>query len=391
MNRRHFILSATTAAVAAQGATQRTRVAIIGHTGRGNYGHGLDTMWQRLPELFEVVAVADGAPTGLADAKKRLGIEKGYSDYTHMLAEVKPEIVAIGPRHIDQHRDMIVAASKAGLRGIYIEKPFCRTLAEADEVTAACSQSNTKLAVAHRNRYQPVLATVKKLIDAGEIGRVLEYRARGKEDQRGGSEDMWVLGSHLFNVMHTLGGKPLSCSASIYQGGSLATKEHLKPGAEGLGPLLGDEIHAQFRFENGLCGRFTSIRSAGEKSAGFGVHIVGTKGLIDLRMDTNPTAQLLPGNPSSPSKGTKEWIPISTAGVGKPEPDPTIFAQVNDHRIAAIDLLEAIKANRQPLCSGEDARIVMEMTFGVFASHVANGSLVSLPLRSRSHPLEIWQ
>ena len=27
----------------------RLRVAVIGHTGRGNYGHGLDTVWQQFP------------------------------------------------------------------------------------------------------------------------------------------------------------------------------------------------------------------------------------------------------------------------------------------------------------------------------------------------------
>ena len=62
---------------------------------------------------------------------------KGYDDYRRMLDEVKPELVAIGPRWIDQHRDMVLAAVHCGARGIYMEKPFCRTMAEADELVAA--------------------------------------------------------------------------------------------------------------------------------------------------------------------------------------------------------------------------------------------------------------
>jgi predicted dehydrogenase len=50
-----------------------------------------------------------------------------------MLAEAKPDIAAICARHIHEPRDMIVAAIEAGVKGIYIEKPFVRTLAEADD------------------------------------------------------------------------------------------------------------------------------------------------------------------------------------------------------------------------------------------------------------------
>lgn len=35
----------------------RYRVAVIGHTGRGNYGHGLDEVWLEVPKA-RVVAVA---------------------------------------------------------------------------------------------------------------------------------------------------------------------------------------------------------------------------------------------------------------------------------------------------------------------------------------------
>ena len=41
----------------------------------------------------------------------------------------------------------------------------------------------------------------RDLIEAGRIGQVLEIRARVKEDQRGGGEDLWVLGSHVLDLM----------------------------------------------------------------------------------------------------------------------------------------------------------------------------------------------
>ena len=135
-------------AQASDTATRKYRVGVIGHTGQGGYGHGLDTVWEDVPET-QVVGVADPDPQGLAEAVKRLGGPKGYANYRQMLDELKPELAVIGPEYIDQHRDMVVAAAERGVRGIFMEKPLCRTLEEADEMVAACQKHNVKLATAH--------------------------------------------------------------------------------------------------------------------------------------------------------------------------------------------------------------------------------------------------
>ena len=73
---------------------------------------------------------------------------------------------------------MAVAAIEAGARGVYVEKPFCRTPAEADDLVAACDKHGAKIAVAHRNRWHPALQIIDKLIADGGIGRLLEIRGR---------------------------------------------------------------------------------------------------------------------------------------------------------------------------------------------------------------------
>ena len=60
---------------------------------------------------------------------------------------------------------------------------------------------NAKLAVAHRNRYHPVIPLIQQLLAAGEIGALLEIRARGKEDARGGAEDLWLIFPHRNRVL----------------------------------------------------------------------------------------------------------------------------------------------------------------------------------------------
>ena len=152
MNRRTFLAVSSSATLsrvsAADGKGSRRRVAVIGHTGRGNYGHGLDTVWLEFPGV-EVVAVADADEAGLLKAVKRLEGAEGFSDYRRMLAEVRPEFVSVCPRHADQHAAMALAAIEAGARGVYVEKPFCRTPAEADALVRACANTGARIAVAH--------------------------------------------------------------------------------------------------------------------------------------------------------------------------------------------------------------------------------------------------
>lgn len=392
MNRRQFLVTATASGVAlaarAADPGRKLRVAVIGHTGRGIYGHGLDTVWLRAPET-EIVAVADADAAGLAAAQKRLKVSKGYSNYRAMLAETKPDIVAICPRHIDQHRDMALAAVESGARGIFMEKPFCRTPAEADEIVAACEKRQVKLALGHRGRYDPVLPVVAQMVKDGAIGRLLELRGRGKEDDRGGALDLWVLGSHLLNLAHFVAGKPLACSAIILQNGSPATRADVQEGAEGVGPIAGNEVHARYEMELGVPLFFDSVRKAGNRAAGFGLQLIGTLGIIDLRTDQQPFAHLVPGSPFGPAKEPRPWIPISTAGAGKPEPINDLKEQVASHLLTVRDLIAAMREDRAPLCSARDGRVTVEMICAVFESHRLNGQRVTLPLQKRVNPLTL--
>jgi predicted dehydrogenase len=178
---------------------QKYRAAVIGRTGRGNYGHGLDVVWRALDNV-EVVAVADDNEKGRAAAAERLKIKNAYADYRQMLKKERPHLVSVADRFLDSHRDMVLACAEFGAN-IFLEKPMCCTLAEADEMIAACEKHHVKLAIAHQTRYSPRLGRIRQMIARGQLGDLLEMRARGKEDQRGGGEDLMVLGTHLMDLM----------------------------------------------------------------------------------------------------------------------------------------------------------------------------------------------
>lgn len=390
MNRREFLASSIASGVAlacrAAESERKLRVAVIGHTGRGNYGHGLDTVWLRVPET-EIVAVADADAKGLAAELKKLKVAKGFADYRAMLVETKPDIVALAPRWIDQHRDMALAVIEAGVRGIYSEKPFCRTPAEADEIVAACERRQVKFALAHVERYNPALQAVERLLKEDGIGRLLELRARGKEDSRGGALDLWVLGSHVLNLANYFGGRPLACSATLLQSGRPVVRSDVTEGDEGIGALAGNEVHARFEMERGVPVFFDSIQKAGDRNAGFGLQLIGTKGIVDLRPGREPFAHLLVGSPFLPSSAARAWVPVSSGGGGKPEAIAENKVPGDRHLLAARDLIVAMRENRLPLCNEREGRAIIEMICAVFESHRLNGQRVTFPLKTRQNPL----
>lgn len=361
------------------------RVGVIGHTGRGNYGHGLDQVWLELPEC-EVVAVADADEAGRAAALKRLHVGQGFADYRTMLDKAKPDIVAIAPRWLDQHRDMVLAAAERGVH-IYMEKPFCRSLQEADEMVAACEKHHVKLAIAHQTRYSPKLQVVRDLLLEGAIGQVLELRGRGKEDARGGGEDLWVLGSHVMNLIHHLGGDPAWCFASVLQDGQPVTAGHVQPGKEGIGPLAGDTVNAMYGLDEGVTAYFGSRRNAA--GGRFGLQIFGSQGILEILTGYLPPVHILQDPDWSPGRSRKNWLPVSSEGIGKEEllRDGGLHA---GNVAACRDLLDAIREDRYPECNVYEARTTVAMIAAVFESHRLKRP-VSFPLENRNNPLESQQ
>jgi predicted dehydrogenase len=358
------------------------RVAVIGRTGKGNYGHGLDVVWLN-DDRAEIVAVADEDEKGRSAATARLKSPKAYADYKEMLAKEKPQIVSVGDRFLDLHRDMVIACAEAGA-SIFLEKPLCRTLAEADEMIAACDKHHVKCAIAHQTRYSPRVKVIQQLIADGKLGELIEIRARGKEDARGGGQDLMVLGTHLFDLMRLFAGDPRWCFSRIWQNGKKAMLGDVRQGGEGMGPVLGDRIAATYGFDNGVTGTFGTHKAKDGVGKRFALQLLGSKGAIYLGTGSLPPAYFLDDPSWMP--GTKTpWQPITSAGVGQPEPLKDTGMDLGNKLIVA-DLMDAIEKDREPLGSIRDGRAALEMILAVYESHKQERA-VELPMKKRGHPL----
>ena len=391
MKRREFIKTTAFGAAAfaagplahAKAENAKYRVAVIGRTGRGNYGHGLDVVWTDIDQA-KIVAVADEDPKGLAAAAKRLKAPKAYADYRKMLKEQRPQIVSVAPRWLDCNRDMVLACAEFGSH-IFLEKPICQDLEQADQMIAALEKCNLKCAIAHQTRYSPALEHARKLIAAGNLGEIVELRGRGKENRRAGGEDLMVLGTHVMDLMRIFGGDARSCFAQVKDAGKPVTKNEVREGAEGIGPLAGDEIHAMYGFDGKIMGYFSTHRAKEGAAKRFGLQIFATKGILTMTTGAVPEIWFVQDPSWQPGRTKAKWKRISSNGVDKDE----TLSNSGHHfgnRLIALDLIKAIETNTQPKGSIHDGRAALEMILATYESHRLKRN-VQLPLKNRKHPL----
>jgi predicted dehydrogenase len=360
------------------------RTAVIGRTGHGDYGHGLDLAVLNQPNLA-LIAVADDNPSGLAQAAKRLKIDKTYADYRVMLLREKPQFVVVAPRWLDGHKDMILSCAESGVLGVLCEKPLAPDLAACDAIVDASEQSHMKLAMAFQTRYSPRYERIKSLIAEGAIGEILELRGRGKEDRRGGGEDLMVLGVHILDLCHDLLGKPTWCFARVTERSQPVGPSAIHSGAEGIGPLAGDRVDAMFGFQaTPVVAHFATSRPK-EPGRRFGLTICGSKGCIWMSTGWMSPAFHL-ADPSWITAGKSAWSAVTVIGEKQPKPGSETGLAAGNRAIVA-DLVRAVETDVQPRTNVRTARTAVEMVLACYASH-RSGSLVPLPLVDRAqHPL----
>src|SRR5262245_40396327 len=150
--------------------SKRYRAAAIGSTGKGGFGHGLDTAFQGVDRV-DFVAVADDNPAGLQAVAKKTGVGRLYADYRELLAKEKPDVVAVGPSWLDRRVEMVTAAAGAGCH-VLCEKPLAWCLADADAMLAACARAGVQLAIAHQFRALPPVQKALQNLRAGKYGKL---------------------------------------------------------------------------------------------------------------------------------------------------------------------------------------------------------------------------
>jgi predicted dehydrogenase len=133
----------------------------------GVVGGGLVAQAEHLPYLsslrdrFSIAALAEPSRTVREALAARYGIEGVHAEYGSMLDAGGLDAVVVCSPH-GTHAQVVVAALDAGLH-VFVEKPMCITLADADAIVRARDRAGKVVQVGTMKRYDPA---VEAMLDA---------------------------------------------------------------------------------------------------------------------------------------------------------------------------------------------------------------------------------
>lgn len=376
------------------------RIAIIGETGNGDYGHLLDQAFVSV-EGAEIVALADPDEAGRKKHMEITGALTGYADYHEMFKTEKPDIAVIAPHELNIHLPMVLAAAEHGAH-VYVEKPLAASVGAVDKMIEACDKAGVLLVTALPWRGHPeIQKQAIPLLKEGKIGIPQWARIHGPcpmwapeyGDWKEYSGDAWMfdLFPHSFDFICQIFGTPLWCQSLITQDGRPASSGDLTTGIFGLKLTAGNGILAHYQFD-GFIAEFVSILGSNlgqerGKATQYGIEIHGTKGTLFLPgaiwdgpdIYYHPHShQALPEDDlwevlvDNDLKGMEKWL--------------------NSHRRSARAMIDMIdgKTPEYELCLGPAARISTEMAIAARVAHI-KGARVPFPLEEKGDPFETWK
>ncbi|NNG05046.1 MAG: Gfo/Idh/MocA family oxidoreductase [Inquilinus sp.] len=147
--------------------TGKLRVAVAG---AGYFSRFQYAAWARLPDV-ELVAACNRTEAGAREVAGEYRIPETFAEVPAMLDAVRPDLLDIvTPPEI--HFECIRAGAERGV-AMVCQKPFCRTLAEAEEAVSITVRAGVTLAVHENFRFQPWYGEAKRLLDTGALGEPL--------------------------------------------------------------------------------------------------------------------------------------------------------------------------------------------------------------------------
>jgi UDP-2-acetamido-3-amino-2,3-dideoxy-glucuronate N-acetyltransferase len=330
------------------------RVAVIG---AGYWGKNLVRNFR---ELGALGWVCDSNSETLRRIKDKFHVET-VSDVTAILRNQSVDAVVIAAPAA-QHFDLTRNALLAG-KDVFVEKPLALHASEGQQLVDLARERQRILMAGHILQYHPAIATIRKLIQEGELGKIhYVYSSRLNLGKLRTEENiLWSFAPHdISAILYLLGEEPVSVSA---QGGSY------------LNPPLMDTTLSTLEFASGAKGHiFVSWLHPFKEQK---LTVVGSQKMVVFD-DTLKSGKLMA---YCHSVNWRDGKPVAEKDSGH----PITISDQEPLRIECEHFLDCVKTRRQPVTDGESAVRVLRVLEACEASLVAKGASAPVATRSSSY------
>ena len=186
----------------------RAKICVVG---TGYWGKNLVRNFDQLGYLR---GIYDNNVSAAEEVGKRHPGARIYATFDEVLADPEVSALAIATP-AEQHAEIAIRAMRAG-KDCFVEKPLALSAEEGQRMVDVSRQTGRILMVGHLLRYHPAIRAIRKLVDAGELGR-LEYIYSNRLSMgkiRKEENALWSFAPHDVSLILMLTGQlPLEVSA----------------------------------------------------------------------------------------------------------------------------------------------------------------------------------
>ena len=307
-------------------------------------------------QLIAVSDVVEEKAIKLAEKEKVIW----YTDYTKMLKREDIDVVSIcTPSSF--HCEVAIAAAQSG-KHVLVEKPMAITLEDTDRMIEICQRAKVKLGAVFQLRFSDTFRKVKKVIQEGELGRLVlgdaylkYYRSQDyydSADWRGtwefdGGGSLMNQGIHGVDLLQWLMGDVDTIYGYAH---TLSRKIEVE-----------DTAVAVLRFKNKALGIIEATTSVYPSTIPYRIEIHGEKGTIMIEGGAIVRWEIM----------GKDGALIDKIGKTKEAPkavtSPTDFS-MEEHARQIADMVQTIKDDREPLVNGVEGRKAVEIIISIYRS-----------------------
>ncbi|MCB2129042.1 MAG: Gfo/Idh/MocA family oxidoreductase [Rhodobacteraceae bacterium] len=249
----------------------------IAMVGLGWWGQKMVDVLQAASDEITIVRAIEPNIDAVRDFARDKGLFVSAS-YADALNDPEVEAVVLATPH-SLHEEQIEQAVAAG-KHIFCEKPLALTKAGAEKAVNLCADAGLVLGMGHERRFEPAMAELLRMADAGDLGRIQQIEANFSHDKFVALDrDNWRLKADQAPAggMTATGIHLLDLSVRL-----LGEAETVLCHCDNLSTDLpqGDTVAAYVKFKNGGTS-YVSASLANPFISRFAVY--GSKGWIEIR------------------------------------------------------------------------------------------------------------
>ncbi|MFP4249941.1 MAG: Gfo/Idh/MocA family protein [Armatimonadota bacterium] len=332
------------------------RLGLIGCGGQGGYLSEAAAISGRA----ELVACADIDEARAGSFAARFGYAESFGDAAEMLADADIEAVIVATPH-DQLQSAALAVVRSG-RHALVEKPLALRAEAGRELVEAARRAGVRLMCGYTLRFLPERLEMRRLLDEGAVGEVTHVMSGQLigpvggwlADRSRGGGPLYYVGSHALDFL-------------LWMAGARVESVFAQMNREADGGVETDASIA-LRFANGVLGQLLTSQRMGGRYGW--CDVIGSAGRLRAEWESDeifvqsraleeyarPTRIEVPADAHHP-----EFPRDAQARLGG-------FKYVRSWAAEFTEFADAIREERDPSVSGEDAVRVLEVIDAAFES-----------------------